>query len=161
MSGWCTILQLLSVSTIMASRMKINKTLVFVLAAIALVVVLFYLPKNQEEPIPEPAANQEVQSATIAVDFGEEESTSREFEINEETTAYSLLADISEAEALELATEQYDFGIFVKAINGYESSEARSWIYFVNGASGDIAADLKQINNGDTVEWKYVAPNEE
>jgi LAS superfamily LD-carboxypeptidase LdcB len=141
--------------------MKFNKTLIFVLAAITAVVVLFYLPKTQQEPEPSAPPQEETQSANVEVNFGEEEVTSREFPVSENSTAYSLLDEIAQEEALEIITEQYDFGIFVKSINGYKSSSERAWIYFVNGASGDIAADQKQIYAGDLVEWRYIAPNEE
>ena len=142
--------------------MKINKTLILALAAIVLVVVFFYLPKFSSETPAQPIEIETTtaKTASVAVDFGDDSAISNEFEINSETTAYSLLQEIAQTESLELATEQYDFGIFVKAVNGYESTAERSWIYFVNGTSGDIAADQKKINAGETVEWKYLEPNE-
>lgn len=142
--------------------MKTNKTMLMAIGAIVLVIVFFYLPKASPVTAPEPPENeiQMEQKATVSVDFSDESVISNEFEISNETTAYSLLQKIAESMDLELETTQYDFGVFVKAINGRESTAEMSWIYFVNGNSGDVAADQKQINAGDTVEWKYLAPNE-
>lgn len=141
-------------------HMKFNKTLVSVLIAIVLIIVFFYLPKPSSPVSPPSTENPQTQTASVAVDFGEENVISNEFEVNNEITAYSLLQQIAQSENLTVNIDQYDFGIFVKAINEYESTAEKSWIYFVNGNSGDVAADQKQITAGDIVEWKYLAPNE-
>ena len=78
-----------------------------------------------------------------------------------ELTAYDLLK-MAESEGLvETEVEEYDFGVFVKAINGLKSSKDKAWIYFVNGESAQIAADQLVLKPGDLVEWKYISPSEE
>ena len=42
---------------------------------------------------------------------------------------------------------------------GTENTKDLSWIYFVNGKSGEVAADKYELKNGDKVEWKYMKPN--
>lgn len=140
-----------------------KKFFLFVLAAATVILTAFFLtPKSQPTPPPEtstPSVN--LQSAIFAIDYGESQLSTYSIEVTEDSTAFSLLKNISEKENIPLKTQQYDFGIFVKSIGGYESSAEMSWIYFVNGESGTIAADQMKVNPGDTVEWKYIPPSEE
>lgn len=97
---------------------------------------------------------------SLQIDFGNGKTINfEEVLADEEQTAYSLLADAADDKNLDLQTQQYDFGVFVKSINGHESTADKAWIYFVNGESGDIAADKYILKLGDTVEWKYIAPS--
>jgi len=76
----------------------------------------------------------------------------------ETLTAYSMLEKASGSENFELETQQYDFGIYIKSIGGFESTTERSWIYFVNGESGSVASDQHVLKPGDVVEWRYIKP---
>jgi len=141
--------------------MKINKNLLLLLVILASVFAFLYLTKPMQEASPKQVeTQQEIQSATIIANFGDTNMLSKEFNVNDETTAYSLLQELVQSESLDLETQQYDFGIFVKAINGYESSAEKAWIYYVNGESGQVTADQKKINSNDLVEWKYIEPDE-
>lgn len=71
---------------------------------------------------------------------------------------YEALLTAAAKDKLEVGTKQYDFGIFVEKIGSTASKEDRAWIYYVNGKSGDIAADKKELKTGDSVEWKYEKP---
>jgi hypothetical protein len=79
---------------------------------------------------------------------------------SDDLTAYGLLEKATFSESFEIEVEEYDFGVFVKTINGLESSAEMAWIYFVNGESAQVAADQYSLNPGDVVEWKYLAPTE-
>ena len=93
----------------------------------------------------------------LVVDFGEER---RELEVEayEEMTALSVLLAGMEANAVEVELEHYEFGDLVTKIGAFESTADRSWIYFVNGESGNVGADQAELVAGDTVEWKYIEP---
>lgn len=146
---------------ILEQEMKINKNLLLLLVILASVFAFLYLTKPMQEASPKQVeTQQEIQSATIIANFGDTNMLSKEFNVNDETTAYSLLQELVQSESLDLETQQYDFGIFVKAINGYESSAEKAWIYYVNGESGQVTADQKKINSNDLVEWKYIEPDE-
>jgi hypothetical protein len=80
--------------------------------------------------------------------------------LDERVSVYDLLAEGLKKNNLEIEVKNYDFGVFVKSINGYESTAKKSWIYFINGKSGDIAADKYELKGGDLVEWKYITPTE-
>jgi LAS superfamily LD-carboxypeptidase LdcB len=101
-------------------------------------------------------------SVSLQIDFGDGKTTSFEKVLTgQEQTAYSLLTAAAEDKNLDLQTQEYDFGVFVKSINGYESTADKAWIYFVNGESGTIAADKYKLAPGDKVEWKYIPPTNE
>jgi hypothetical protein len=72
--------------------------------------------------------------------------------------AYQALEGAAKQQNLELITKQYDFGIFVQQIGVIANTKEKSWIYFVNGKSGTVAADKQNLHTGDTVEWKYMTP---
>lgn len=72
--------------------------------------------------------------------------------------AFQALSEAAKKQHLELKTKQYDFGVFVEQIGMFSNTKEKSWIYFVNGKSGTVAADKQRLNTGDTVEWKYITP---
>lgn len=90
---------------------------------------------------------------TAPIDYSED--------FREGATAFSILSDAGQSKLIKLETKQYDFGVFVESINGFKSASKKSWIYFVNGKSGNIAADKYVLMPGDKVEWKYITPSGE
>jgi hypothetical protein len=73
-------------------------------------------------------------------------------------TAYDALIEVSSRTAIPVEKKQYDFGVFVEKIGDYGNTKEKAWIYYVNGVSGDVAADKKVIKAGDVVEWRYEKP---
>jgi len=73
-------------------------------------------------------------------------------------TAYDALTQTAGQHNIQVLTKKYDFGILVQSIDGKENTTALSWIYFVNGKSGDVGADAYILHPGDMVEWKYIHP---
>ncbi len=73
---------------------------------------------------------------------------------------FSILKEALEQNNIPLEIKNYDFGVFVKSINALESSNEKAWIYFVNGESGQVAADKMDLKEGDLVEWRYITPSE-
>jgi len=141
--------------------MKNRNNLLLALLIGIVLLAFFYLARPNISTPGEPVPSQnEVSNATISLDFGDENQISKALPLDDNSTAFSLLNDLAQSESLDLETRQYDFGIFVKAITGYESSAEKAWIYYVNGESGQVAADQKKINSNDLVEWKYIEPDE-
>ncbi len=95
----------------------------------------------------------------LRVDKGDAHPVTHASTYAEGQTAFGVLQDYATQEDINLVAEHYDFGVFVKAIDGLEGNEERAWIYFVNGESGSIAADQYLLQSGDVVEWRYVEPN--
>ena len=102
------------------------------------------------------------QKAELTVVFNDGTSVNYQKGIGQEkVTAFSILEEAADKKSLTLDTKKYDFGVFVNSINGEVSSADKAWIYFVNGASGQVAADQYELAPGDKVEWKYVVPEGE
>lgn len=140
---------------------NISKKLLLIIGLLIASLLIFLIwssPKNESVATssPTPLSQQVNESEVIIteIDFGG--SSPVEITLEEsEHTAFSALQKAAEIMNYDLVTEQFDFGIFVKSVNGYESDTQKAWLYFVNGQSGDIAADQKQLQPGDTVSWRY------
>ena len=91
----------------------------------------------------------------VTVSFFEEDSIATYSNILA-TTVYEALQKVSVVNEIPLKTKQYDFGIFVEEIGNKPTLKDHAWLYFVNGISGDIAADKKTLKTGDSVEWRYM-----
>lgn len=74
------------------------------------------------------------------------------------STPFGLLQEYAQEKSLVIKTKVYSFGTLVEAIDEKQNTSELSWIYFVNGISGDMAADKKMLKSGDVVEWKYIKP---
>lgn len=138
-------------------RVILFSLLVFV---IVLIGVSYFVKKNAKpEIIPQPTPFAEEQKKiTLAIDFGSESTLFFDYSFSEEKSAYDALKETLEKEKISYEIQQYDFGVFVKSIDGKESSADMAWIYFVNGEAGQVAADQTKINSGDSIEWRYIKP---
>lgn len=124
-----------------------------------MVILTWTTQKPTSTPAPTPIPEVQNQTATLIIDYGNNETTSYQQKLDENSTAFSILENATNELGITLITEQYDFGVFVKSINNLESTAEMAWIYFINGESGQIAADQAKLDTNDTVEWKYLEPN--
>ena len=146
-----------------------NKFFLFVLAVTTVILIFvinfpkssFFNRQTNPTPIITPTQNLINYQASVLISAPDEN-----FFIEYETTnkriyqPFSILEEALEKNNISFETEKYDFGVFVKSINGIESTNEKAWIYFVNGESGQVAADKLELNTGDLVEWKYITPSE-
>ena len=65
-------------------------------------------------------------------------------------TAFDLLKKNAQVEYKE-----YDFGVFVEAINGVPGNTEYFWALYINDEKANAGADITILNTGDTVEWRY------
>lgn len=76
-------------------------------------------------------------------------------------TVFKLLLECKEFYNLSvdyINWQGYD-SIFVNSINGTQNGEDDMWWqYYVNDVYGEIAADKKEIFDGDYVEWRFEKP---
>ena len=147
--------------------MKTLRTLTFSAVFIILAILVFgqfatnrlnKVGLTASSPTPLETLEEKGQSVTLVVDFGDGNVHRFSKDWNTEDTAYSLLETYAENRGVEFSKTQYDFGVFVESIGGKESTQDIAWIYFINGASGDVAADKYELSSGDQVEWKYIKP---
>lgn len=140
-----------------------KKFFTFVLAATGVILLSsLFAPKLTDFRVQEYPADLEIESDSVlfVIDYGNSEVATYSLEIDEETTVFSLLKNTADKENISLETQQYDFGVFVKSLDGLESTAEKAWIYYVNNESGTIAADQMKIKPSDVVEWKYITPSE-
>ena len=140
----------------MKKRFLITTALLLITATLAIGYFTFNRyksPKIQESEVL--LVEEEVlEPITLTVDFGDGETITESIE--GVSTAYELLEEVAKRKDFEIEVENYDFGVLVTSINGYEGALERAWIYFVNGETGEVAADQAEVSPGDTVEWKFI-----
>lgn len=128
---------------------------------VLLLVGFFYFKNTKIENLSDNSnANQAINEVKVdlVIDFGNGDIKNFDLAVNPEDTAFSILKVAAKKEGINLQVKQYDFGVFVEKIGEFESTAKKSWIYYVNGESGQVAADQQKLNNGDKVEWKHETP---
>jgi uncharacterized protein YaiE (UPF0345 family) len=110
---------------------------------------------KQLQAEPEVLSTEEERDVYLNLDYGGGKVEPYSFEFRDGMTAFSILKDYVTEKGYNFSTQQYDFGVFVKDINNYESDNQKAWIYSVNGEAGNVAADKYELKDGDIVEWKY------
>lgn len=138
--------------------MKNIKTLLITLGLLLLAFVgsWFYLFDVIQESNTGPAITNQ-QNNSLILNYGDEVKTTYDSQVPQ-GSVFDLLNLVALENDIELITESYEFGVYVKSLGGYESGSEKAWIYFVNGQSGTVAADQYQLEAGDVVEWRYIKP---
>lgn len=148
----------------MTKKAKISERFSMLLLATAALLVSVLILASSSYPKTAPdsssSATNQSENTQIVLDFGNGETLSRSQAFQRGETAYSILASLTDENDISMKVQQYDFGIFISSINGYESSPNKAWIYFVNGDSGSVAADKYFLEPGDLIEWRYIPPSE-
>ncbi len=133
-----------------------KKKLFIVLGILAIFFVfLATKPLLIHQPVPSKVVVPAAPSVSVTLDTGSMVATVSGVSAG---NAFQVLEEAAKKQNLILTTKQYDFGVFVEAIGTIANTKEKSWIYFVNGKSGTVAADKQNLNTGDTVEWKYLTP---
>lgn len=98
--------------------------------------------------------------ADLKVDFGAGGVLSFEnISLPEETTVFALLEKVAAENNLELGFKDYgELGVMVESIGSMTNDAAADlwWQYWVNGDYAEIGASNHQLQDGDSVEWKYI-----
>lgn len=140
-----------------------KKLLLLSSATLTIILSLFIIgrsniSKKTIDPTPTLYQQQAENVTKAIINYGNNETADKTYPYVSGETAFSVLEKITLDKQISLETETYDFGVFVKSINGFESNADMAWIYFVNGKSGQVAADQYELLPGDTIEWKYIKP---
>ncbi len=139
-------------------NMKFKKNIIIYLLLVIVAGTFIFTKLTFKTDVPEaknvlPAQTQN-QEITVIVNFGDDEKTVQVVAGD----AYSALIEAGKRLGFEIKTKHYDFGDLVETIGDKTNSTDKAWIYYVNGISGDVAADKKAVKAGDKVEWKYEKP---
>lgn len=91
-------------------------------------------------------------SVSLKIIVGENEKTYDLNDISSKSTVFVITDENTELEY----NNSYDFGVFIESINGIKNGdEGKYWQYYINEKLGDSAADKKNIEDGDEVEWRF------
>jgi hypothetical protein len=147
-----------------------NKPKTYLLTILAVFVVFilawfsFFRNINKNDNSSTPKQSQSIlkgKGVEVTIDFGAGRVMTFPVKYSDGDSAYSVVERATKDNKLAFQIQEYDFGKLVLAIDGYSNSSEAAWIYFVNGESGQVAADHHDIKQGDVVEWKYLAPEGE
>jgi len=144
---------------VLAKLSEQQKALVFV-AALAVAIALLYASIQVAQP--GPVASRHVARVSLVVDAG---AWRIEYAAATTTnnTVFGLLLEASHRIGFSVQYIRYAIpdGVYVTGINGtMNGRDGRYWQYWVNGVYGDVAADHKEIRDGDAVLWRFTAPQE-
>jgi len=99
---------------------------------------------------------EEAEEVVLIIDLGKETPRILNLEFEEGMTAFSLLEKASKEQNFTLNAKSYNMGIFIEAIGDVENGQdGKYWMYYVNGEMPQVAADKKELKNGDSVEFKF------
>lgn len=134
--------------------MKRIKIIILIVALLVGAIALFY-SKPSSFNTPKEQTSVTVETVSVVIDTGESVATVSGIAA---TNAFDALKEASIQKNIPIKTKQYDFGVFVEQIGEVANTKDKSWIYFVNGVSGTVAADKQAVQTGDSVEWRYMTP---
>lgn len=130
---------------------NLPQKLVLIIAAIMLFVIFGSQLREADDvaaPTPEPAA---VEMEDVVVEQEPEVVKTVSYQATTDgDNAFELLQENADVEF-----EQYDFGVFVKSINGVSGDNEYFWSLYVNGEQSVTGADQTFLEEGDLVEWRY------
>lgn len=141
------------------SSWKYNSVL-FVLFLMFLVLIIFALKTEIISKIREIRSVNEnlVQdlntdiSISLRIIAGNKEKVYELNGISNKLTVFDVTKENTELEY----NNNYDFGVFIESIDGIKNGdEGKYWQYYINDKLGDSAADKKNLEDGDEVEWRF------
>jgi hypothetical protein len=137
---------------------KNNKILIFIAALGLLLITIFFLGAdtvsknggNNESAKLNAGDNIEKADKLYAIIYSFDEG-------DKESTVFSGLLNYGSRNNIEVKyNNDYDFGVFIESIGGIKNGdEGKYWQYYINDVLGDVAADKKNLNSGDVVEWRF------
>ncbi len=133
-------------------KIKSHLKTYFLVVCCVVLGVLFVRNGLQGKQTPQTSVEQEsVPASVVTINDATRIVTGRE----QAKTPFEALSFLAKKNNIPVVTKSYDFGIFVQSIGDKESGSEMAWIYYVNGAAGNVASDKYELKENDSVEWKY------
>lgn len=138
-----------------------KKQIILIVIILILIVVSFFLLFWQPKDL-SPDERIVLGEVSYIINRGEENISEYQIEIFDNSTVFSLLKELAEREDFKIETTSYaGMGILVESINGFKGgTDNKWWQYWINGKLGEVAADKKSVEEGDTIEWRFEVPLE-
>lgn len=96
------------------------------------------------------------ETAFVVIDDGSGNPGEFVLELSTTTTAFELLKEACLTAEFAIESEDYDFGVLVKAINNKRNGQGGNyWLFYVNGGLSPLTPDKIQVNPGDKIEFKF------
>jgi len=114
---------------------------------------------QKETAISEGMVGQIAQERVLyTIDKGEGDVVSYQMILSENSTVFSLLEELANRENFKIEFTVYEgMGVLVEDIDEVRNgTDNKYWQYWVNEKLPMVAADKKEIKEGDKVEWKFV-----
>ncbi len=96
-------------------------------------------------------------TATIIIDFGN--GTTNTYGIKTtNATVYGFLMEAAKLGEYDVKTTYYSTydSLLIESISDMENrQDNKYWIYYINNASGSVAADKQVVINNDIIEWRF------
>jgi len=97
-----------------------------------------------------------IESASLLIDDGSDNPRGFAIEISASTTAFDLLQEASLTSGFAIESEEYDFGVFVEAINDKRNrQDNKYWLFYVNGELSQLTPDKVIVNPEDEIEFIF------
>lgn len=134
-----------------------KSTLFILILLVAIFLVGCQKPKEIKKKTPTGEVKK-VEGVTLVLDFGGGKISTYSGIKMAEQTALGVLKKVTSDKKLELEIKEYSFGNLITQIGDKANTKEKAWVYFVNGKSGEVAADKMEVKDGDVIEWKYITP---
>ncbi len=139
------------------------KNNIFIIIGIVIIIIIvgsLIFFNNYKQPVAIKEAeilNQEIKKEVfLKINYGEKEPQIINADFYEGMTAYDLLKVKSEELGINLKTKNYDIGVMIESIGDKKNGQnGKYWLYYVNKEMPQIAADKKELKEGDQVEFKF------
>lgn len=109
-----------------------------------------------QSPSPEPESATTSETAFILIDDGAENPKEFVLEISASTTAFALLQEACLAAGFVIESNEYDFGVFVEAINNKRNrQDNKYWLFYVNDELSQLTPDKVTVNPADKIKFIF------
>ena len=97
------------------------------------------------------------EKVVYVIDKGDGNLKSYRMVLSDNSTVFSLLEELARKENFQVESKIYEgMGVLVESIDGVKNgTENKYWQYWVNGELPMVAADKKEVENGNKIEWKF------
>jgi hypothetical protein len=152
-------------------RKNISLKLALVIIGIFTIVVGYFVQRNfvltqkelnnlvQEEISIQENTIRKIQEKRVVyiIDKGNGIINSFKISPSQNSTVFSLLEELSQREKFKIEFTFYQgMGVLVENIDGVKNgTDNKYWQYWVNGELPMVAADKKEVEAGDRIEWKF------
>lgn len=148
-----------SITSRFAKAGKKGLALVLAVVLFALLVIPGCAINSNEEKMAGTQWSQEVPITVNVCVFAPEEAGIIAQEIAVEVPDGATVYEALEASGLEFVASDSEYGKFVESIAGVAAGDfgdSSWWVYTVNGETVMTGCDSYELENGDSVEWKYM-----